>query len=110
MSAASAALRFRAQSPTLYRDCLALSLAVHALMFAAIGHRGASAPLPPTGPVEVDLTKLLAGGPAKLGAPKALTKAPQWIAYLDSRRAMERTRADMEKFVEAMKQLDQDLP
>ena len=39
---------------------------------------------------------------------KALTKTPQWIAYLDSRRAMERTRADMEKFVEAMKQLDQD--
>ena len=41
---------------------------------------------------------------------KALTKTPQWIAYLDSRRAMERTRADVEKFAEAMKQLDQDPP
>ena len=39
---------------------------------------------------------------------KALTKTPQWTAYLDSRRAMERTRADVEKFAEAMKQLDQD--
>ena len=37
---------------------------------------------------------------------KALTKTPQWIAYLDSRRAMERTRADVEKFAEAMKQLE----
>jgi hypothetical protein len=31
---------------------------------------------------------------------KALTATPYWAAYLDSRRAMERTRADIEKFVE----------
>ena len=39
---------------------------------------------------------------------KALTKTPQWTAYLDSRRAMERTRADVQKFAEAMKHLDND--
>ncbi|MCA1592198.1 MAG: hypothetical protein LC754_06015 [Acidobacteria bacterium] len=31
---------------------------------------------------------------------KALTNTPYWLAYLDSRRAMERTRADIEKFAE----------
>lgn len=36
---------------------------------------------------------------------KALTLTPVWTAYLDSRRAMERTRADIEKFAEAMKKL-----
>jgi len=39
---------------------------------------------------------------------KALTKTPVWTAYLDSRRAMERTRADVEKFAEVMKQLSED--
>jgi predicted dinucleotide-binding enzyme len=39
---------------------------------------------------------------------KALTQTPVWTAYLDSRRAMERTRADVEKFAEAMKQLSED--
>lgn len=34
---------------------------------------------------------------------KALTQTPVWTAYLDSRRAMERTRADVEKFAEIMK-------
>jgi len=29
---------------------------------------------------------------------KALTATPHWAAYLDSRRALERTRADVEKF------------
>ena len=29
---------------------------------------------------------------------KALTGTPHWAAYLDSRRALERTRADVEKF------------
>jgi len=29
---------------------------------------------------------------------KALTQTPVWTAYLDSRRAMERTRADVERF------------
>lgn len=36
---------------------------------------------------------------------KALTLTPVWTAYLDSRRAMERTRAEIEKFAEAMKAL-----
>lgn len=37
---------------------------------------------------------------------KALTQTPVWTAYLDSRRALEHTRADVEKFAEAMKALD----
>lgn len=36
---------------------------------------------------------------------KALTQTPTWTAYLDSRRALEKTRADVEKFAEVMKQL-----
>jgi hypothetical protein len=36
---------------------------------------------------------------------KALTQTPVWTAYLDSRRALERTRTDVERFVEAMKRL-----
>ena len=36
---------------------------------------------------------------------KALTLTPQWTAYLESRRAMERTRADVETFAEIMKKL-----
>ena len=36
---------------------------------------------------------------------KALTNTPHWKAYLDSRRAMERTRADVERFAEVMKKL-----
>lgn len=39
---------------------------------------------------------------------KALTQTPVWTAYLDSRRAMERTRSDVEKFAEVMKQLSED--
>jgi hypothetical protein len=34
---------------------------------------------------------------------KALTQTAQWQAYLESRRQMERTRKDVEKFVETMK-------
>ena len=34
---------------------------------------------------------------------KALTLTPHWAAYLDSRRALERTRADVEKFTELMR-------
>lgn len=41
---------------------------------------------------------------------KALTQTPVWSAYLDSRRAMERTRADVERFSEVMKILSEDLP
>lgn len=36
---------------------------------------------------------------------KALTQTPVWTAYLDSRRSLERTRADIEKFAEVMKTL-----
>jgi len=36
---------------------------------------------------------------------KALTQTPQWQAYLESRRRMEQTREDVEKFVEMMKRL-----
>ncbi|MEO7971869.1 MAG: hypothetical protein ABI698_11255 [bacterium] len=39
---------------------------------------------------------------------KALTQTPVWTAYLDSRRALERTRADVEKFAEVMKDLSED--
>ncbi|HVG38682.1 MAG TPA: hypothetical protein VM870_05310 [Pyrinomonadaceae bacterium] len=36
---------------------------------------------------------------------KALTSTPHWNAYLDSRRAMERTRADLDRFAEIMNRL-----
>lgn len=39
---------------------------------------------------------------------KALTLTPTWAAYLESRRVMERTRADVEKFAEVMKKLSED--
>jgi len=39
---------------------------------------------------------------------KALTQTPVWTAYLDSRRSLERTRADVERFAEIMKQLSED--
>ena len=39
---------------------------------------------------------------------KALTNTPQWQAYLDSRRALEKTRADVEKFAEVMKRLSEE--
>ncbi|HEX3282778.1 MAG TPA: hypothetical protein VHR36_16190 [Pyrinomonadaceae bacterium] len=39
---------------------------------------------------------------------KALTQTPVWTAYLDSRRALQRTHADIEKFAEVMKQLSED--
>jgi len=39
---------------------------------------------------------------------KALTQTPVWAAYLDSRRAMERTRADVEKFAEILKNLSEE--
>jgi hypothetical protein len=41
---------------------------------------------------------------------KALTMTPNWAAYLESRRALERTRSDIEKFAEVMKELGQDEP
>ena len=39
---------------------------------------------------------------------KALTQTPTWTAYLDSRRALEKTKADVEKFVEILKGLNPD--
>lgn len=36
---------------------------------------------------------------------RALTATPYWSAYLDSRRAMERTRAEIEKFAEVWTKL-----
>lgn len=38
---------------------------------------------------------------------KALTLTPTWTAYLDSRRSLERTRKNVETFVEVMKQLSE---
>lgn len=39
---------------------------------------------------------------------KALTQTPTWTAYLDSRRALEKTKTDVEKFAEILKELDAD--
>jgi hypothetical protein len=37
---------------------------------------------------------------------KAITQTPTWTAYLDSRRALERTKTDVQKFSEEMKKLE----
>jgi len=39
---------------------------------------------------------------------KALTQTPTWAAYLDSRRTLEQTKADVERFAEVLKNLDAD--
>ncbi len=39
---------------------------------------------------------------------KALTQTPTWTAYLDSRRAMEKTKGDIEKFTEILNELKPD--
>jgi len=39
---------------------------------------------------------------------KALTRTPNWAAYLESRRKMERTRQDVEKFAEILKRMSED--
>lgn len=39
---------------------------------------------------------------------RALTQTPNWAAYLESRRALERTRVDVEQFAEVMKKLSED--
>ena len=41
-------------------------------------------------------------------ASKALTQTPVWTAYLDSRRSLDRTKADVEKFADVMKNLNRD--
>jgi hypothetical protein len=38
---------------------------------------------------------------------RALTQTPNWAAYLESRRRMKATQADVEKFAEMMKALDE---
>ncbi len=38
---------------------------------------------------------------------KALTQTPNWAAYLESRRSLERTRADVEKFAEILKKFSE---
>lgn len=39
---------------------------------------------------------------------KALTKTPHWNAYLESRRTLERTRDDIERFTQIMKRLGEE--
>ena len=39
---------------------------------------------------------------------KALTQTPTWTAYLDSRRALEKTKADVERFAEILTELAAD--
>ena len=39
----------------------------------------------------------------------ALVNTPHWAAYMDSRRALERTRADVEKFAEVWTRLAEEL-
>ena len=39
---------------------------------------------------------------------KALTQTPTWSAYLDSRRSMEKTKGDIEKFAEVLRALKPD--
>lgn len=39
---------------------------------------------------------------------KALTQTPTWAAYLDSRRSLEQTKADVERFAEILKELAAD--
>lgn len=41
---------------------------------------------------------------------KALTLTPTWTAYLESRRLLERTRVDVEKFAELMTKLSDGSP
>src|SRR5690242_19466884 len=36
---------------------------------------------------------------------KALTQTPTWTAYLDSRRSLEKTREDVERFAKVLKEL-----
>jgi hypothetical protein len=40
---------------------------------------------------------------------EALTNTPHWAAYMDSRRVLERTRADVEKFTEVWTRLAEEV-
>jgi hypothetical protein len=39
---------------------------------------------------------------------KALVQTPTWTAYLDSRRSLEKTKADVERFADVLKNLTAD--
>lgn len=39
---------------------------------------------------------------------KALTQTPTWTAYLDSRRALEKTKTDIEKFAAVLQEMKPD--
>ena len=39
---------------------------------------------------------------------RALTQTPNWAAYLESRRVLERTKTEVEKFTEVMKKLSEE--
>ena len=39
---------------------------------------------------------------------KALMQTPTWTAYLDSRRSLEKTKADVQKFAEVLKKMKPD--
>jgi hypothetical protein len=39
---------------------------------------------------------------------KALTQTPTWTAYLDSRRSMEKTKADIDRFAKILNQFKSD--
>ena len=39
---------------------------------------------------------------------RALTQTPTWTAYLDSRRSLEKTKEDVERFAEILKELAAD--
>lgn len=57
--------------------------------------------------VTSDLVALMAQALGEETA-EALTRTPYWAAYLDSRRAMERTREDVERFTQVMTRLTEE--
>lgn len=63
-------------SGELFQRCLAGSLAAHALLALAIGRGHVPGSASSNSAVEVDLTHLGGGGPAKRAAPKALSRVP----------------------------------
>lgn len=71
---------------------------------AELAHSIIEALLEHTGVVS-DLIALMAQA-LDSDATKALTLTPQWQSYLESRRKLEHTRKDVEKFTELMKQRD----
>ena len=58
--------------------------------------------------VTQDLVALMAQALAE-DVQEALTNTPHWAAYMDSRRVLERTRADVEKFTEVWTRLAEEV-